>query len=340
MEINPTSKIVEYLKLTRAHTLPLETVPAICGAAVAGASPEEIVIWGFFGAFYHLGGYGMNSVVDWVKGYDKEDENKQHHPLNSGTLDVRVSGFSVLVLISSAVGIAASMVVNKGSVIPAVILAVGFGCAVAYNQIGKETHLKFLLISVAHTTVFVLPYTIYRGVDSVVVLAGLTMFLWVSYQIGVSGEIKDITTDEANVMKALGMRVEDKNGTYYISNESSLAGTFSRGLRYLITVPVVGTFFYLGGGDEPLALVIMLSILVISFSTLVYNHTIIQTGMYQRQRRLLAMSKVEALTLVLFVLSLYPSLGITLSVALIGGSVAWVYALSRIMWGSKLTPKV
>jgi len=74
-----------WLRLGRMHTLILEAPLATLGAAIGlgGLWDWKVLLWFIFGSMYHAVGYSMNSYVDWKKGYDKNDERKQHHPLNT-----------------------------------------------------------------------------------------------------------------------------------------------------------------------------------------------------------------------------------------------------------------
>lgn len=340
-------KLIAVAVLTRAHTMPLETVPAIVAAYVAGGTPQEIAIWGVFGVLYHLGGYGMNSVMDWVNGYDKEDDNKQHHPLNTGEIDVRVAGLITLFFISASVGIALSMVmglvISSGSWAAGVILVIGFISAVAYNQWGKETSLKFGLICTAHSTVFAIPYVTTAGIDHVAVLGTLMVWLWVLYQISVSGEIKDITTDESNLMKELGMEPELRNGVWYISinRMKDTFRTYATFVRILITIVfIIGSLVMTERISPIYDMATVLFIAFIGLLTVIYSDSLVDPGLYRRQKRIKQMSTVEMLTLVMFVAVFNQSLGIVVSIALITGATGWAYAVTYIMWGSRLAPKV
>lgn len=334
--------IKKWLVFTRAHTLPLETVPAIVGAWAAGASWLGVVLWGIVGACYHLGGYAMNSVTDYYNGYDKDDPHKQHHPLNTGEISIRTGVKVTSATIAIGVGLASHSIITNRAWIAAGLLVIGFICGVVYNQYGKRTEWKFIFISAAHSSMFAVPYLVYGEIDAVFRGGTLLVFLWVMFQISVSGEVKDITTDEENFIKSLGLKpvkvglgpVEE----YYLDNMRGEAIFYSTTIRVAIAITALATLLSVSGGDVnalPAGL-----ILIIGTAALLRTYDMLQSGAYNRQKRIGHMSQVEALTLAMFVLAFNPSLGVTASLALIGGSTAWVFILSKIMWSSRLAPEV
>lgn len=196
-----------YLRLTRAHTVPLEAVPTLMGAALAAGTvwSIDVALWCVAGILYHLAGYGHNSVSDWKRGYDKNDPYKQHHPLNRGTISPDVAKSLVGWLLVITVIYAAALAYPDPQALSALALGVIFG--VLYNTHGKVTELKFIYISIAHTSMFVAPYLALGGDPSwsPFMFGLIFVFLWVVFQISVSGELKDITQDESNLLKEFGV---------------------------------------------------------------------------------------------------------------------------------------
>lgn len=346
MEIRP------YLQLTRAHTAPLETVPALVGAALAKGTlwDIEVALWGIFGVLYHLTGYGMNSYLDWKKGYDKEDSHKQHHPLNSGALSPSQGKIAVQILF--LVTFVYAVVMTNPSILGYIILVSGVLAGVAYNIYGKTTIYKFLPISWAHTTVFIVPYVASGGsITSVPFLLGvLYVFLWVVFQISVSGEIKDIMEfQEANFLREiLDVRVHTHANT-----EGGLVdfGTFSqtytigvKGLNLLAIAPVylmlagVPLFSWEGVGLMAIGAILLL----MGLSMMVVGQVVflIQSGDYIRGYRVRSMAVIELLTLAIFSVAYAPAMGLPAVVTLIGGSILWVIAGNKIEWGTILAPDV
>lgn len=342
--------IRSYLQLTRLHTAPLETVPALLGAMLATGGEINILVllWGFFGLLYHAAGYGMNSIVDWMKGYDRLDRNKQHHPLNRGSIKLERAALFIVglffVLIALGVGLA------RGEYLALTFMVLGAIAGVAYNTIGKETPYKFLLISFAHTTVFIVPYLAMGG-DIFTMefrLAALYIFLWVAFQISVSGEIKDIhEIGESNYLRdTLGVTIKKRqfrmpdSDILIFSHNSRL---YSLGIKCInlmlgafILLTLIGSVF----SYTPLSLIWLgvwgfLSVVTIANTTL-----LVRDGEYNRSNRIRRMSVIELVTLFIFISALYPIIGLGAVVTLIVGSVVWVLGLNRVEWGTWIAPDV
>lgn len=346
-------KIRAYLQLTRAHTAPLETVPAILGALLAtgGEINAFVLLWGFFGLLYHLAGYSMNSIVDWEKGYDRLDRNKAHHPLNRGTLSLSeaklAGGGLFLILFASGVGLA------WGNYYALSLLILGAFMGVMYNFAGKETSFKFIYISIAHTTVFVIPYVSMGGdvFNMPFRLAALYVFLWVLFQISVSGEIKDIQQlDEKNFLRDyLGVNIQkdqfpapdnlDKDILYFTkpaymySSLLKLTNLVAGGYLGLLLVGSVSVYNARG-------FLWLVTFMILTIACVVYTVTLTRDGRYYRDWRISMMARVELMTLFIFIGSFFGVIGLEAVVTLMVGSVIWIVGLNLVEWGTWLAPDV
>lgn len=346
-------KIVSYLQLSRAHTAPLEIIPATLGALLAteGQINTLVILWSIYGLLYHLAGYSMNSILDWEGGYDKNDPHKQHHPLNRGSLSLLegklFGGAFFGFLCVFGVGLAYPE-------IPALIfLLLGAIAGVAYNTIGKEMKYKSLIISFAHTTVFIVPYLAMGG-DMFAIefrLASVYVYLWVLFQIAVSGDIKDILElDESNFLRD-NIGVDIKKANFPSENYDNDILVFSRGAELYTGVlkalnVTIGGFIFLLLADVPPFVFTELSILwlvvfgMMAVPIMVFTVLLVRSGRYYRSWRINMMARIELLTLTLFVAALYPAIGMGAVVTLMVGSVVWVLMLNQIEWGRWLAPDV
>lgn len=326
-----------WLQLTRAHTAPLEIIPAVLGALLAleGELAPAVVLWGVFGLLYHLTGYGHNSVADYRKGYDENDPYKQHHPMNSKGLIFEMGASFVitgLLIVTVVYAVLLTFPSIYGLGLIGIMLASGLG----YNLYGKETKYKFILISIAHSTVFALPYISLGGdiYNPVFVSAWLFMVIWVIFQIAISGEIKDITTDEDNLLKSLGVRVLNSNHSNPHISVPKKVPNIAAGLRGVMMGLAFLTTLFIG---DIFALVIAMLVLSPSVA---WIDKLLRTGDYNREGRLQVMSGIEASSLIAFCAMLYPIAGIEICMILVSGSAVWLIALNKIEWGTYLSPKV
>ncbi|MFB6143425.1 MAG: UbiA family prenyltransferase [Halorientalis sp.] len=338
-----------YLQLTRLHTVPLETVPAILGATLALGHflDVQVLLWGVFGVLYHAAGYGMNSVEDWRRGWDSDDPNKQHHPLNAGQMTLRsaaVFAYGLLALLVVYV-----VAIADGWVPVAVFLTGGPLAGTLYNTIGKETRGKYALIAYSHATVFATPYLSLSDGSIPALFAGCAyVFVWVSFQT-ISGEIKDITQDEANLLLSLGSRVGERDGRPFVEF-SRLAKLYAYGLRLLTVViaVVLGALVTARHGDVAAVPhlsefgvgVTILAVLAVGASSLVLTARLIGDGPFDRGERIATMSKIEITSVLMMVLALVTVVGVGNAFLLVGGAVGWVVLFNKIEWDTLVAPEV
>lgn len=277
----------------------------------------------------------MNSLVDWEEGYDRNDRNKQHHPLNEGSLSVVKA--RVVVIGSTMFTVAYGVGLALPRQLPVFVLALGAVSGIVYNKLGKRTLLKPFFISVAHTTVFVVPYLSLGGKPSDItfLLSTLFVLLWVFYQIAISGEVKDIMQmDEENILRVLGTRInmmEDKVYFSYVVTVSSL-------LIKALTVGV-GLFILLSLTEDLLVLSFPVFIFL---SVVMVNYSLMLTlgGSYRRGTRIRWMATVEMCTLFIFIIVLQPVIGYVGTITLMVLSSVWVAVFNKLEWGTVLQPDV
>lgn len=334
----------DWLQLTRAHTAPLEAVPAFVGAALgAGTVYSPMVLaWGVFGVLYHLVGYGHNSIEDYNSGHDKNDPHKQHHPMNrNGILFRTLATFAIYAGMFLTAALSIVMVYYSPSDQYLLIIGIIFLCiasGLAYNLMGKETNAKFLPISIAHTSVFVIPF-IAMGSAHIEMGAILSayVFLWVAFQIGFSGELKDIDVDEENLMADLGVRTyrplaDYDNKKVHIPPRVFFGGMVLKAVGMVVGVYAIG---YAEGWSGDMVVAFLLSTL-----TMYATISMLRSGAYERSDLIDKMGAIEMGTFIVFVVAATPVIGKGPQMALVIGSIVWLMAFNKIEWGTYLSPKV
>ena len=318
--------IAKYAQLTRAHTAPLEAVPALVGALLAtgGSITLQVIGWGVFGVLYHLTGYGMNSYTDWKSGHDRDDPNKQHHPLNTG--EIRELDAIMFIWLIALFTASLAVILSLHSVIGiALIFAMVFFGSM-YNYVGKKTTLKFIPISIAHTLVFVIPYITLGGeINTIFLMLTLYVFLWIVFQISVSGELKDFWSDEANFLK----KIRRSGRLWSIGVIGILYSLSVKGLSLWIIVEVSKPGYYL-------------PTLVIAMTGGIFSFLLVSMLKVEERRDSLVqtMSMIEAIMLFALLSGVAHIIGPLVAIALAAGSVAWVVIFNMLEWGTILSPKV
>jgi len=328
-------RIKPYLQLCRFHSSPLETIPAIIGAGLATGSIFTIPVaqWGLFGLLYHSFGYSNNSLADWQKGYDTDDEHKMHHPLNSGKLtefDAKIFNYSLgLVLLLYVIYLVSDSPIAAG------VLIIGAINGFLYNYYGKKTQFKFIFISIAHTTVFIAPFIALGGSPSniIFILSATYVFTWYVFEISISGEIKDITQDEENIVSRFITKIHSDGKIIY----DIRLRVYGYSLK-LITISTALLILYLT--EQTLIQFALIPLLI----ALIYSTDQLLTDMFyaqdRRPARIRTISMIEIWTLLIFII-IHAHMFKTIAVVLLSlGSILWVVIGNKALWGSLIGPRV
>jgi len=335
------SRTQAWLRLFRAHTAMLEAPLAVLGAGLALGSfwKPIMVFWLFFGIMYHFVGYGMNSYVDWKKGFDKDDPRKQHHPLNTGEIEKesakRAILIGLLVLILYGLALGGFGVIAFASMI--VMLLSG----VTYNYLGKYTTLKFIPIAVVHTMVFVYPYILYEGSlielnDTNIVFGFMACgyFIHHVFQIMISGDIKDLDRDEASFIKVLGSEVKKTiQGPWLYLGMPVVYIAFVLVIAQIVTS--VTAIYYIAGLS---GYVFIASIL--AFWMLYEADKLMKVGHFRREKRVVHMSRKELAGYMLIHSAAAPVLGYLAFAATVGFMFIYLFGMSKFLWGNWVKPEV
>jgi hypothetical protein len=290
-----------------------------------------------YGIVYHIAGYSHNSYSDWRNGYDEQDVYKQHHPLNTGALSPTRAKYFVIGSIITAMVIALAISYSSPAALAFLFVALLGG--IYYNELGKETHLKFIPISFAHTSTFVVPYLGFGGsTDDLAFISGaVVVFLWVVYQISVSGEVKDTDTGEQNLLEHWGLEkaYDELANNAVVTKKVKM---YSLGLRLFIGIAALA---YLGVTN--LNALVGFAIILFTVISLYLNQRMFHIGLFSRKDAIEDMALIEFCSMSIFVLMFTTTVdlftGLSL-ISLIVISFLWVRTFNQMLWGTKVAPKV
>jgi 1,4-dihydroxy-2-naphthoate octaprenyltransferase len=339
------ASIKDWLQLFRSHTSPLEMTITITGSALAVGTiwDVKVLLFLIFGWLYHNAGYGHNSVEDFIQGYDKDDPNKSHHPLQRGVLDPQTARYVciVLVVFSFLYGIFISNFNWTSMVLLGLITFMG----ALYNVAGKRMKGKFIPIAVAHSLLFPFAYFGSGGSLStlseypyfkeafilVAVLGTIYLVIQILYQIMIEGDLKDIDMEEASLLKAMGVGIRDK---VFISS------TFARSFSYVVKASSVGILFwvlYAGKGDPSLYALLFL----FSFSMLMLDEQLMGERKWDHSNTLRSMALMEVTSTFALVIAVAPMIGGILPALLVMAfNLGYFVLMNRYLWGTLLKPRV
>ncbi len=330
-------RLRQWLILFRAHTGMLEAPIAAIGAAMGLGYfwSIEVALWALFGLMYHWSGYGMNSYVDWKKGFDRDDPFKSSHPLNTGEISPNSAKWAIFALFGLTLTYAGYLA--QGDVLATSLVVLAVVCGLLYNYFGKITNYKFVPISIAHSLVFLIPYTLYNGyIDGTGVVIFTALFIHHTFQISISGDIKDISQDEASLLKKFGMKHLSYTPSQHIIT-SLKSKLYCDTVSILQIIVVFVGYVYVHGSIPTIDIVLMA---ILSTSLLIISIGVYQQGVYVRSDRLSIISRREIVGYwLIYVLSI-PIIGLQNYIIAFILSIIYLIIHSKFMWGTYMRPEV
>ena len=326
---------VDYLQVGRAHTAPVEMFGLPLAAYLGGFPAYLLPVFVLLGWMVHVAGFGMNSLVDYLYGYDKQDPSKQHHPLVSGRVSVLQASVFVF-------GLQLASTFFFFLLGPQLLSSLAFVAYVAfgwtYNLLAKRNKAAGMAeLALSMGFLFFAVATVHQVQSLTVVYASVYTAVVTSFQIGVCGDLKDLDagTSEVNILRQLGCSVagdEMRRGadamffSDMISVVKALAITaVASTISGWWAVPI----FFLAGA-----------------SFLLYSHRAMREGAWDHARVLKVIGLGEVWSYIIFVITLFPlflswwpwAAGFFLVLPPI-----YYFAMNRVMWpksGSGWAPGV
>lgn len=334
--MNVTSELQAWSRFTRAHSVFLEAPLPVAGYVLATGELFTVGVlpWLAFGMLYHYVGYGMNSYTDWKGGFDKDDESKQHHPLNTGEITERQGKLFSIIGMTSL--LACGLVLVDFSVMPTAVLLAALLSGTTYNYLGKKTVLKATPLSIVHTLIFAFPYVYLSDSFGLAFFAvGSAYFLHNFYQTNISGDVKDIKEDEANVLRWLGTELKHTDYGDIIMDTAKEVQVLGYTLSALQISVVLIALLVLDASFYPFALVAALSIIMIYEAD-----ATMKPGVFNRESRVMHMAKKEISSYMLCHTALYPIIGAEGLFVWYAGMLSSLMIVSKFTWGNWIKPEV
>lgn len=332
----------QWLIFFRSHTGMLEMPIAAFGAAAAlGTIWEvEVGLWAIAGLMYHYAGYGQNSFYDWNNGYDKDDPHKQHHPLNTGDIkprhaNIAANGAVILTIVYM-------VFIARQSLTAILLIGVAVVCGLLYNIVGKVFTHKYIFISIAHSLLFLIPYTVYANdIELFAILIFLALVVHHVFQIAISGDIKDIEQEESSVLNIIGISlnstVDEFGNSIKVLDKTTTANIFIISISVLQIFLTVESAIVMGYLPDIYfgSIVGILGGLLISLSMF-----IVSSKEFIRSKRMKYISVRELVGFWMIYAALIPVIGINQYIVGFILCILYLIIHSRFMWGTIIRPKV
>jgi len=302
-----------------------------------------VFLFALFGWLYHNGGYGHNSVEDFISGHDMDDPHKSHHPLQRGAVDPRRGRTATLLLI--LLTFIFGLLLSGMAFLPVAILVLMTLMGFVYNRYNKRMSLKFVPIAIAHSLLFTFAYISSGGsldltssfpftdswVGAAVVLSTLYLILQVAYQIMVEGDLKDIDMEEASLLKRLGARVKDDR-----FSAPWTARVVSVKIKLISLFLLFMVHYLVKGGPLDFGILCLFA----AFMLLLEN-SLMRGRTWDHSKTVRNMATMEVVSTFALVVAVSPGAGGT-SHALLIMAVNAVYfiIMNRLLWGTFIRPRV
>ncbi len=325
-----------WLRISRSQTG--AAVIMLCGIFFLLGGGNLFSLWGIiiviFSILVHDFSFAHNSVIDVLAGYDKKDKFKKHFPLCNGRVDpftalkiTHIGGFltTIFAILLAYFG--------SGNSFYAISFYVLFIiCGFWYNEwTSKIAMWDFVPISICFASLSVYAYFLVSDEFTLLmILAAIYISLVEWYQVGVSGEIKEIEIlDEVSLLRHLGAKCDV---------------VFNLGVKafvYALTVKLFGVLilgiivlrynFTLYG----IIVFALMSLLIIHFAL---NLTKIQKR--DRNKSIRNMACEEIVSIFALPLILIPIIDTVQALFLILFSLLYFVFMNKINWNTLVQPKV
>ena len=315
----------DWFQLFRAQTAPATVFSLIVPYILAGGHSWKMITFLFLvGHLLHYASFGHNSVMDYLLGFDREDPNKQHHPLPSGRIKpVRALWIINLLLATSFILLAIPAVQLKACV-AMIMLAFYAIFGYAYNT-GLD-HLSghsWLPISLAFAFLPLYGYYLGPYPDNIVALA---LWLWsftvIFYQIAFEGNLKDLWNLSDRAPSLLRDKCQVSTGRVHCQETEFYL--FARIAGYIILTLIT---LYLTGNIYYFAIIFILSGLAMVVSAELHY----RLNNSDREHALIVMSIQEVIAFYVFLtLTVIDQPIITIILAIYG--VSYFLLMNRWLW--------
>jgi len=331
-------RILDYLRVGRAHTASMEMGFMPLAAYLGGVKLQLLPAFIILGWLVHVSGFGMNSVTDFMYGYDAVDPAKAHHPLSAGRLTTAQA--SLFITATQMASLAGFLLLSRSYPADA-MLVVYIVAGWWYNIYAKRYKIAGIAsIGISFTALFLATFMVAGAWPSILaIMAAAYMGLYNAYMVGVTGDLKDVGTksNERNMMKILGVHlsgdelVVPRAATVWAIMLSMISASLLIGMAFASHAP----WFWIA------------TIAVLSVGSFTYYAlTLMKPGPFRHEWRLKVMGAGQAWSYVLLILTVIHLMWGWLPIAVVlflVVPVVYFYAMNRILWprsGSGWAPSV
>jgi len=307
---------------------------ALLGYLLAGGQLLSLgtLEWLAFGLLFHWAGFIDNNLQDYK--YDVKDQNKGMFPLGREISYETASRFA-LVLHLLGFAYAAFLVWGSPSPVPAFFIFVAqYAFGLLYNRTNKTSPFAGIWIALCFGPLGLFSYYATVGSNPTPLVLALTVFgfLQVYFQNAVSGSMKDIDSDEYNIFKQMGVKVDGFTDPQLVVTARAFA--FAVCVKAAGIVPLIALVWLTG--VPPLA---FLSALLFPLA-LEFTFQMMHNQPWDNRKTVRRAALIEISTFYAGVTALVGAIGAYGVVFVIVFSLGWFVLFNKLTWGTSLTPRV
>jgi 4-hydroxybenzoate polyprenyltransferase len=334
------SMILEYLRLFRFHAVSMETTIILIGALIMGLRDLFLLfiifLIGFFG---HICGYVLNDYADIE--VDKISHELREKPLVSGTIpknNALIIGF-VTALISYIL-----VIIFFPNLLTMLFLGLTTVLTIVYNFLGKKIPGSDAIVAATVVVFFFMSAScLGKPLTNLVYIVGLVFLFDIIFINIVEGGLKDVDHDYLSGAKTLatvtGVKVEDGK---LITTGKFLAIAYTIRAIYIVMIIVLGFQPEINlwtSINYPNIIVVIVAI-IIMIIVLFGSYKFLSLKVFDRSKMKKLYGGINAASGILYIVMLYPILGIGITLFLLLFPVTWYTVFNTILYGKPMQPRV
>ena len=334
------SMILEYLRLFRFHAVSMETTIILIGALIMGQRDLLLLfiifLIGFFG---HICGYVLNDYADIE--VDKISHELREKPLVSGTIpknNALIIGF-VTALISYIL-----VIIFFPNLLTILFLGLTTVLTIVYNFLGKKIPGSDAIVAATVVVFFFMSASsLGKPLTNLVYIVGLIFFFDIIFINIVEGGLKDVDHDYLSGAKTLatvtGVKVEDGK---LITTGKFLTISYTIRAIYVVMIIVLGFQPEINlwtSINYPNILVAIIAIIFMIF-VLFGSYKFLSLKVFDRSKMKRLYGGINAASGILYIVMLYPILGLGITLFLLLFPVTWYTVFNTILYGKPMQPRV
>jgi len=334
------SMILEYLRLFRFHAVSMETTIILIGALIMGQRDLLLLfiifLIGFFG---HICGYVLNDYADIE--VDKISHELREKPLVSGTIpknNALIIGF-VTALISYIL-----VIIFFPNLLTILFLGLTTVLTIVYNFLGKKIPGSDAIVAATVVVFFFMSASsLGKPLTNLVYIVGLIFLFDIIFINIVEGGLKDVDHDYLSGAKTLatvtGVKVEDGK---LITTGKFLTISYTIRAIYVVMIIVLGFQPEINlwtSINYPNILVAIIAIIFMIF-VLFGSYKFLSLKVFDRSKMKRLYGGINAASGILYIVMLYPILGLGITLFLLLFPVTWYTVFNTILYGKPMQPRV